>query len=131
MTNISPQVKAAVVQAAPILFDCDATVEKTCRLTVEATAQGAQLIFSSTGLSQRVETSVRPHICWLSLKTCYIWWLMGELRLPKKWVAKGQPVSCTIFRHLWQQNHLQAPYLGDSRFDPLRKPHRLRNCNSC
>ncbi len=44
MTGTFPQVKVAVVQAAPILFDRDATVEKTCRLTTEAAAQGAQLI---------------------------------------------------------------------------------------
>jgi nitrilase len=37
-------VKTAVIQAAPILFDRDATVEKACRLTAEASAQGAQLI---------------------------------------------------------------------------------------
>jgi len=39
-----PKVKAAVVQAAPVLFDRQATVEKVCRLTGEAAAQGAQLI---------------------------------------------------------------------------------------
>jgi nitrilase len=39
-----PHVKVAVVQAAPVLFDREATVEKTCRLTAEAAAQGAQLI---------------------------------------------------------------------------------------
>ena len=37
-------VKTAVIQAAPILFDRDATVEKACRLTAEVSAQGAQLI---------------------------------------------------------------------------------------
>jgi nitrilase len=37
-------VKVAVVQAAPALFDCKATVEKACRLTAEAAAQGARLI---------------------------------------------------------------------------------------
>jgi len=39
-----PQVKAAVVQAAPALFDREATVQKACRLTAEAAAQGARLI---------------------------------------------------------------------------------------
>src|SRR5512147_109033 len=39
-----PQVKVAVVQAAPVLFDREATLEKTCRLAAEAAAQGAQLI---------------------------------------------------------------------------------------
>jgi nitrilase len=39
-----PTVHAAVVQATPCLFDRDATVEKTCRLTAEAAAQGANLI---------------------------------------------------------------------------------------
>jgi nitrilase len=37
-------VHVAVVQAAPVLFDWQATVEKACRLTAEAAAQGAQLI---------------------------------------------------------------------------------------
>ena len=34
----------AVVQAAPVLFDRDATVEKACQLTHEAAAQGARVI---------------------------------------------------------------------------------------
>ncbi len=38
------RVQVAIVQAAPVLFDRDATVEKTRRLTAEAAAQGAQLI---------------------------------------------------------------------------------------
>jgi nitrilase len=41
---MSPNVKAAVIQAAPILFNHEATVSKTVELTQEAAAQGAQLI---------------------------------------------------------------------------------------
>lgn len=37
-------VKAAVVQAAPILFHRAATIEKACRLTAEAAGEGARLI---------------------------------------------------------------------------------------
>ena len=44
MSDTFPQVKVAVVQAAPILFDREATVEKTCRLVAEASAQGANLM---------------------------------------------------------------------------------------
>ena len=44
MTEAFPKVKVAVVQAAPVLFDREATIEKTCRMTAEAAAQGAQLI---------------------------------------------------------------------------------------
>jgi len=44
MTDSFPHVKVAVVQAAPILFNREATVEKACRLTVEAAAQGAKLL---------------------------------------------------------------------------------------
>ncbi len=36
--------QAAVIQAAPVLFDREATVEKACRLTQEAASQGARLI---------------------------------------------------------------------------------------
>jgi nitrilase len=44
MADDSPVVKVAVVQAAPVLFDRDATVEKTRRLTAEAASRGARLI---------------------------------------------------------------------------------------
>ena len=44
MGDTFPTVRAAVVQAAPVLFDREATVAKTVRLTAEAAAQGAQLI---------------------------------------------------------------------------------------
>ena len=37
-------VKAAVIQAAPVLFDRDATVAKACRLIREGGANGAQLL---------------------------------------------------------------------------------------
>lgn len=42
--NVFPQVKVAVVQAAPVLFNREATLEKAHRLTTEAAAQGARLI---------------------------------------------------------------------------------------
>jgi len=44
MADVSPKVRAAVVQAAPVLFDRDATVDKVCRLIGEAAADGAQLV---------------------------------------------------------------------------------------
>ena len=44
MPDTFPTVKAAVIQAAPVLFDRDATVAKACRLTAEAAANGAQLV---------------------------------------------------------------------------------------
>jgi nitrilase len=44
MAESFKRVKVAVVQDAPILFDREATVEKVCRLTRQAAAQGAQLI---------------------------------------------------------------------------------------
>jgi len=44
MSNNLPIVKAAVVQAAPVLFNSEATLEKVYRLTVEAARQGAGLI---------------------------------------------------------------------------------------
>jgi nitrilase len=44
MESLSPRVKVAVVQAAPILFNREATVAKVCRLVQEASAQGPGLI---------------------------------------------------------------------------------------
>jgi nitrilase len=43
MTKSSP-VKIAVVQAAPVLFEREATVEKTCRLVGEVTKEGAEFV---------------------------------------------------------------------------------------
>jgi nitrilase len=39
-----PKLKVAVIQAASVLFDREASVEKACRLTHEAAAQGAKLV---------------------------------------------------------------------------------------
>ena len=44
MKNTHPKTIAAVVQAAPALFDREASVEKACQLTAEASSQGAGLI---------------------------------------------------------------------------------------
>jgi len=44
MTDSFPTVKAAVVQAAPVLFDREASLEKACQLTAQAAAEGARLI---------------------------------------------------------------------------------------
>jgi nitrilase len=44
MSDAFPKVRVAVVQAAPVLFDREASVGKVCRLVADAAAQGAQLI---------------------------------------------------------------------------------------
>jgi nitrilase len=44
MDSLSLRVKVAVVQAAPILFNREATVTKVCRLIQDTSAQGARLI---------------------------------------------------------------------------------------
>lgn len=44
MSAQTATVRAAVVQAAPVLFDRDASIEKARRLTAEAAGQGARLI---------------------------------------------------------------------------------------
>ena len=44
MADSFPVIKVAVVQAAPILFDREATLHKACQLTGEAAKQGAKLI---------------------------------------------------------------------------------------
>ncbi len=44
MTENNQQTKVAVVQAAPVLFDREATIEKACGLIEQAAVQGARLI---------------------------------------------------------------------------------------
>ena len=44
MQDSLEQVRVAVIQATPILFDLQATVDKTCHLAADAAAQGAQLL---------------------------------------------------------------------------------------
>lgn len=44
MPDRPSQVRVAVVQSAPVLFDWKATVDKTCRLIREAAEKGAQLV---------------------------------------------------------------------------------------
>ncbi|MEA3508267.1 MAG: carbon-nitrogen hydrolase family protein, partial [Synergistota bacterium] len=44
MNERKQHVKAAVVQAAPVLFDKDATVEKACALVREAASKGAEVV---------------------------------------------------------------------------------------
>jgi nitrilase len=44
MGDTFPRVKVAVVQAAPVLFERQASLEKACRLVADAAAQGAQLM---------------------------------------------------------------------------------------
>ncbi|MCP4420310.1 MAG: carbon-nitrogen hydrolase family protein [Chloroflexi bacterium] len=44
MTNDHSSVKVAVVQAAPVLFEREATVAKACQLIYEAAAQDAQFV---------------------------------------------------------------------------------------
>ena len=44
MTHAPRSVKVAVIQAAPVLFDREATIEKACRLAAEAQGEGARLM---------------------------------------------------------------------------------------
>jgi nitrilase len=44
MSDRLPKIHVAVVQAAPVLFDRDATIDKACRLIYDAASQGAQLV---------------------------------------------------------------------------------------
>ena len=44
MNDDFPTLRAAVVQAAPVLFDRDATIDRIEALTAAAAAQGAQLV---------------------------------------------------------------------------------------
>lgn len=59
MIDMLPTVRAAAVQAEPIVLDRDATVEKACQLIVEAASNGANLIvFPETFIPVYVNSSV-------------------------------------------------------------------------
>ena len=59
MVDSLPTVRAAAVQAEPVVLDRDATVDKACRLVAEAAQQGAQLIvFPETFIPTYVNGSV-------------------------------------------------------------------------
>jgi len=44
MESTFPRLKAAVIQASPVIFDREATVEKACGLVEQAAGQGAELL---------------------------------------------------------------------------------------
>ncbi len=44
MTSRFSSVKVAAIQAAPVLFNREASVEKACQLIQEAAGQGAQIL---------------------------------------------------------------------------------------
>jgi len=44
MPDTYPTIKVAAIQASPIYLDREATVEKTCRLLVEAADHGAKIV---------------------------------------------------------------------------------------
>ena len=44
MSDCPDRVKVAVVQAAPIPFDREATIQKACRLIADAASLGAKLV---------------------------------------------------------------------------------------
>ena len=51
MPEAFPKVKVAVVQAAPVLFDREASLQKACRLTAQAAEQGAKVILFPAAFS--------------------------------------------------------------------------------
>ena len=44
ISNMLRTIKAAAIQAEPVILDCEATVDKACHLISEAASKGAQLI---------------------------------------------------------------------------------------
>ena len=57
MKDIRKHLKVALVQATPVMFDKDATIDKVCRQIREAGSNGAELIvfpeYSTQGLNTK------------------------------------------------------------------------------
>ena len=60
MGLVHQKYKVAVVQAAPVFLDLDATVDKTIALIEEASAKGARLIVSPASLRPHDDSSPPP-----------------------------------------------------------------------
>ena len=69
MTDTYPKFKAAVVQAAPVFLNREATIEKACRLILEAKNNGAKLV----GFPE-VFVPGYPYWIWLDAPLAYGLW---------------------------------------------------------
>jgi nitrilase len=59
MSMSLPTVRVAAIQAEPVVLDCELTVEKACRLIVQAGQQGARLIvFPELFITTHIPSSV-------------------------------------------------------------------------
>jgi hypothetical protein len=86
---------------------------------------GANQVVASyfCGLSQRIRIVLCPP--YIGVQRCSIGILGGlrsGLRLPKKWVARAQPLGCAVVPLLVVVHWPGTPHMGASRPDPLRKP---------
>jgi cyanide dihydratase len=103
MSSTYPKFRAAVVQAAPVYLDLDATIEKVCNIIGEAAANGARLI----GFPE----AFIPGYPWFAFI--------------------GHPEYTRKYYHRLYKNAVEIPSFAVQRLSEAARENKIHVCASC